>query len=46
MAVEFYWDIDPSESQNLIQQVFEKMFEDRFISDFFRLFFSREIKKK
>ena len=30
----------------MMQQAFKKMFEDRFINQFFSLFFGREMKKK
>ena len=48
MSVKFCSDIRPSQSQNfefIMQQAFKKMFEDRFINEFFSLFFGREMKK-
>ena len=49
MSLKFCSDIHPSESQNfefIMQQAFKKMFEDRFINEFYSLFFGREMKKK
>ena len=49
MSVKFCSDIHLSESQNfefIMQQAFKKMFEDRFINEFYSLFFGREMKKK
>ena len=49
IAVKFCDEIPPSESKNyfcILQQAFEKLYEDDFINNFFKAFIGREMKKE